>query len=39
VGKRMKHFDDLERVAALSSFDVAHSRRIPQKKSAEDSEG
>jgi flagellar protein FlbD len=26
VGKRMKHFDDLERVAALASLDVADSR-------------
>jgi flagellar protein FlbD len=35
VGKRMKHFDDLERVAALASFDVADSRHSPQRKSAE----
>jgi len=28
VGKRMNHFDDLERVAALASLDVADS--LPQ---------
>jgi flagellar protein FlbD len=39
VGRRMKHFDDLERVAALASFDVADSRRPPGRKFAEGSEG
>jgi flagellar protein FlbD len=34
VGRRMKHFDDLERVAALASLDVADSRPAIQKKSA-----
>jgi flagellar protein FlbD len=38
VGRRMKHFDDLERVAALTSFDVVDSRRPPARKFAEDSE-
>jgi uncharacterized protein YlzI (FlbEa/FlbD family) len=38
VGKRMKHFDDLERVAGLASLDVAGSRRTFQRKSAEDNE-
>jgi flagellar protein FlbD len=39
VGKRMKHFDDLERVASLASLDVVGSRRTFQRKSAEDTEG
>jgi flagellar protein FlbD len=38
VGKRMKHFDDLERIAALASLDVSDSRRISLKKSTEDNE-
>jgi flagellar protein FlbD len=38
VGKRMKHFDDLERVAALASLDVAGSRHASPKKSVEDNE-
>ena len=38
VGKRMKHFDDLERVASVASLDVAGSRRTFQRKSAEDNE-
>jgi flagellar protein FlbD len=39
VGKRMKHFDDLERVASLASLDVVGSRRTFQRKSAGDTEG
>jgi flagellar protein FlbD len=39
VGKRMKHFDDLERVASLASLDVVGPRRTFQRKSAEDTEG
>jgi flagellar protein FlbD len=38
VGRRMKHFGDLERVVALASLDVTDSRRTPAKKPAEDSE-
>jgi flagellar protein FlbD len=38
VGKRMKHFDDLERVTSLASLDVVGSRRTFQRKSAEDNE-
>jgi flagellar protein FlbD len=39
VARRMNHFDDIERVAALASFDVADSRRPPAKKYSEDREG
>jgi flagellar protein FlbD len=38
VGKRMMHFDDLERVVALVSLDVADSRHTSQVKPAEYSE-
>ncbi len=38
VGRRMKHFDDLDRVAALASLDIADSRHSSAKKSAELSE-
>lgn len=33
VGRRMKHFGELERVVALASLDVAASRHSPQRKS------
>jgi flagellar protein FlbD len=34
VGKRMKHFDDLERVVPLASLDIADSRHMSQRESA-----
>jgi flagellar protein FlbD len=38
VGRRMKHFGDLERVVALASLDVDDARQAPPKKSSEDTE-
>jgi len=38
AGRRMQHFDDLERVVALASLDVANSRPSPARKPAGDTE-
>jgi len=38
VGRRMMHFDDLERVVALASLDVADSQPARLKKSGEENE-
>ena len=38
VGRRMMHFDDLERVVALASLDVADSQPARLKKSCEENE-